>query len=277
MPELPEVETARRNLARWAAGRRVQAVHLPDAAAVRTSLSTHPKDVDPHGQVALHALVGATAQAPVRRGKRLGWGFEGSDTAFLLHLGMTGKWVRRPPGHDVRFARLGIELRDAVLWFVDPRRFGCLSPVPRGMLASALVYGLGPDALDTPLDGPALRQALQSRSSIKAVLLDQARLAGLGNIQAAEALWRARVHPARRADALDDAAWARLAEGIVGTLTDTLIAFEAEEVTYLSEGGEAGFAVYGRVDEPCLRCGEPIEALQVAGRVSPCCPVCQPC
>jgi formamidopyrimidine-DNA glycosylase len=274
MPELPEVEIARRQLARWGEGRRVREVIARDAAAIRRGLSTRPSDALPGGAEAVaRALVGATAGAPARLGKRIGWRF--GEAGLLVHLGMSGKWVRReePPPH----ARLGLSFHDVdgAAWFVDPRRFGCVALVPADGLDAALADGLGPDALDAAPDGPGLAARLAGRRPIKVALLDQARLAGVGNIHAVEALWRAGISPHTPCESLDAAAWARLAQAIPAQLRWTVEAEEADEIAYVNEGAANPFAVYARAGTPCRRCGAAIASAILGGRSTFWCPACQ--
>lgn len=270
MPELPEVEVARRWLSRWSAGRAVVDVRVEDPACVRPRLDTRPSAALPDGAAALRSLVGE-ARGVVRRGKRLGWA--SGCGAVLVHLGMTGHWVRRTSDEVPRFGRCGLVLDDgATLWFTDARRFGCLVPVAS---FDALGEGLGPDALDEPCDGEALARRVGGRGPIKPRLLDQGRLAGLGNIHAAEALWRAGLAPDRSADALDGAAWARLADAIVAQLRFGLEVTDAEEVVYLSDGGANPFTVYGREGAACPRCGGSVQRRIQAGRSTFWCPGCQ--
>ncbi|MCB9682714.1 MAG: formamidopyrimidine-DNA glycosylase [Alphaproteobacteria bacterium] len=275
MPELPEVEACGRNLARWGRGRRVVAVHVPDAGAVRSVRSTRPSDGSDAAARGLDPLVGAPCGPLQRHGKRLAWRF--GDHGVLLHLGMTGRWVRRGGGDVPRFARVGWTLDDgATLWFDDSRRFGCVVPLPADALAVELSRGLGPDALDAAPDGPALRAALPGRRAIKVALMDQGRLAGVGNIQAAEALHRAGLHPETPCHAVSPAAWARLARAIPEQLRHTLALTEDEEVVYVSDGGDNPFEVYGRAGQPCPRCGGTVVRAVHAGRSTFWCPDCQP-
>lgn len=273
MPELPEVEACRRQLQRWGEGRRLVGVSLPDPGAVRPARSTRPSAGG--AGAALQALVGATLGVPRRHGKRIAWPVGGHG--LLLHLGMTGRWVRRTDGQVPRFGRLALHLDDGSrLWLVDPRRFGCVVPLEATGLDVALHEGLGPDALDAQLDGPALAARLRSRRAVKVALMDQARVAGLGNIQVVEALFEARIHPDTPCEALDPAAWTRLAAAVRHTLASTLAAIGNEDLVYVSEGGENPFSVYGRAGQPCPRCGTILVAASRAGRTTTWCPSCQP-
>ncbi len=276
MPELPEVEIARRQLARWLGGRRIDAVHVEDPAVVRSKASTLPRDAHPDGMAQAQALVGQTLDQTARHGKRLG--LRAGPSAFLVHLGMTGRWRWRTDGTVPRFSKLGLAAGDGVAWFTDMRRFGCVVPVAPDALASALCAGHGPDALDAPPDGEALAERFDTRKAIKVALLDQHRLAGLGNIQAAEALFRARIHPSTPATALDPDAWKRLAQAIPVQLRYTLGATDAEEVEYMTDGKHVAnpFAVYGRDEQPCPACGTAVARGRHGGRSTFWCPRCQP-
>jgi formamidopyrimidine-DNA glycosylase len=273
VPELPEVEHARRRLARHVAGRRVRAVHLPDPAVIRTRVSTRPRDAHPAARALAAGLVGAVPQVPLRHGKRLGWRIGGQS--LLGHLGMSGRWIDRaePPEHG----RVGLSLEDGTTWWLeDPRRFGCLAPAEEP-LEEAVRAGLGPDAWTEAPDGPTLGRALGGRAGLKARLLDQTRLAGIGNIQATEALWKAGLHPGIRADALGPGDWVRLAEGLRWTLSRTLEDAGEGELVYVSQDpSQSPFQVYGRAGAPCPACGSPLAQGRFAGRTSPWCPSCQP-
>jgi formamidopyrimidine-DNA glycosylase len=136
--------------------------------------------------------------------------------------------------------------------------------------------GAGPDALTEPLDGAGLVAALGGKRAIKVALMDQDRLAGLGNIHAAEACFRAGVAPQRPGASLSPAEWERLAAAIVAQLEATLAGVDpAEELQYVSEGGDNPFAVYGREGEACPRCGGAVAAETQAGRTTFWCPSCQ--
>ena len=272
MPELPEVETAARNLRRWTAGRKVVEVVLLDRSAVRRGLSTSARDADPDGALVLEGAHGEVVV--LRRGKRLGLLIGG--TPFLAHLGMTGRFVRQdePPRH----ARVELVLDDgSPIFFADARRFGGFATVS-GSLEDAVGAGLGPDALDTPLDGPSLRQALDARGPLKPLLMDQARIAGLGNIHAAEALWWARLSPFAPGRSLTVESAAALAAAITRQLAFALDEVAGEEVTYLSDGAHVAnpFQVYGREGRPCAACGTAVLRDVQAGRSTFWCPTCQP-
>ncbi|MFM2163345.1 MAG: hypothetical protein RLZZ383_2857 [Pseudomonadota bacterium] len=274
MPELPEVEIARRNLSRWTAGRRVETVWLVDPAVARPRLSTAPRDADP---ALADRLVRATGSVGLwrRHGKRLAGDVGG--TTFLCHFGMTGRWVRRrrddPPSS--RSVRLGLGLDDGHgVWFLDERRFGAVTPTDD--VDAGLKRGHGPDCWDD-LSEAALAHALAGgRTPLKPALMDQARLAGLGNIHAAEACWRAGLSPYTPCGEVVEIA--KLAEAIHVQLRFALDVTAADDVVYLSDGGgvDNPFAVYGRHGQPCPRCGEAVRREVQAGRSTYGCATCQP-
>lgn len=283
MPELPEVELHARRLRRWLVGRVVERVQVEDAGAIRPRPSTRPSEAMPDGPARLQRLPGARVEAVLRRGKRLGMRLtEAVGTDLLLHLGMTGRWVRRstaeagPPRH----ARLGLAAGGRWHWFVDARRFGCVVPMAPTELRSALERGLGPDALE-PLGGSELAARVcrgRGRAAVKVALMDQSRLAGLGNIHVVEVLFQSGVHPARPVGELSASEWERLAELIPRHLRAALAEQPGDgDVAYLTEGEiDNPFAVYARAGQPCPHCGEEIERARQSGRSTFWCPGCQP-
>jgi formamidopyrimidine-DNA glycosylase len=144
-------------------------------------------------------------------------------------------------------------------------------------LKNQVSEGLGPDALKNPLDAAGLRKALTGRRAVKVALMDQALLAGVGNIHAAEALWRARVNPRIRCVDLSDAALQALAVAIPAQLQEAIVAEDGEEITYVEERGASNpFVVYGHAEAPCPRCQTPITEARLSGRSTFWCPQCQP-
>jgi formamidopyrimidine-DNA glycosylase len=268
MPELPEVEIARRNLERWLTGTRVTGAEA-DATRIFRGAS----------RPAFARLRGRLVFA-LRRGKTLLLGFEGNQ-GFLSHLGMTGKWVRRPAGQVEPYSRGRLRLADGtVLHYRDPRLFGRIKPGPAdALLLLREVRALGPDPLLEAVDGARLADIFgRSRRPLKVALLDQRRLAGLGNIHAAEALWRAKLSPLRPASSLVGAEWSRLATAI-----RTVIRFAlrkeggGDDIAYVEEPGAPNpFRVYGRAGKPCPRCQSTIRSVRQAGRTTYFCPRCQP-
>jgi formamidopyrimidine-DNA glycosylase len=277
MPELPEVEVGRRQLERWATGRSLESVHIVDRAVVRRSMSTKPSDALPDGPEQVQSLVGQTAGRPVRHGKRLGWSF--GRRGLLCHFGMTGHWIRRPTGETPpQNSRIGLGIGGATLWYVDSRRWGCVVVVESSEIEDALRSGVGPDALDEALGASELRKRVQSRKPIKVALMEQERLAGLGNIHAAEACFRAKVLPGKQANTLADPEWEALAPSIVDQLR---FAIDAEgggardDFQYVNLGGPNPFSVYARTGEPCPVCATKITSEDMSGRTTYWCPNCQ--
>lgn len=277
MPELPEVEICRRQLSRWANGKQVMQVHIPDPCALRSRLTTRPKE---GGGVEVcrwaKSLVGGMAKEPIRWGKRIGWQI--GDQAMLIHLGMSGKWVK---GHTLdsepRFARFGLCFeKDTVLWFLDMRRFGCVVPLKVTGLMEKIGEGLGPDALHT-VDGywdP--KDFSRSFRTIKSVLMDQKIVAGIGNIHACEILWQCGISPAHPVGSLPRSAWKRLEDVIPVYLSRIIHEEDGMEMVYMTEkGGKNPFAVYGRKGAPCLKCGGRIDQCKMGGRSTFFCGSCQ--
>ena len=274
MPELPEVETIVRGLAPRLRGRRVESVWW----------SGQPlhlrRKVDVRG---LRAVTVGHAIAGVRRlGKFILVVVDGgaADSGVVIHLGMTGRLrveaadaARAPHTHVTFQLAGGDELR-----FADARRFGWVEP-GRPFSASAALARVGPDPL-TGLDAAALAAALTGvRASIKAFLMDQRRVAGLGNIYVAEALHRAGIHPAARAGRVRARAPELLA-AIRAALEGGIARRGTTLRDYVDADGRAGdnaaaLQVYGRAGEPCPRCGARIKRRVDAGRATFFCPGCQ--
>jgi formamidopyrimidine-DNA glycosylase len=273
VPELPEVEIAARNLRRWAVGRRIERVETdPRARRLFRPAS---------GAALARALPGRPVQAVGRLGKRLLITLGGAEPLGLLsHLGMTGKWLRRKPGEEPPgHSRARIFLDDgATLHYRDPRLFGRLALVP-GARFQALpeIQALGPDPLQAGVDPARLAEALgRTRRAIKVALLDQRIAAGVGNIYAAEALFRARIDPRRPARNLTRAEVARLARAILEALREAVRAQASPEPTYVEEGGENPFLVYAKAGERCPRCRRAaIRRIVQAQRSTFFCPRCQ--
>lgn len=269
MPELPEVEFCRRALTKWTAGRRVVDVEVRDPRVVRARRTDRPTAGRPDARDALWQAVSAgPAAPPERHGKRLLWPF--GDRALLLHLGMTGKWSRVPTA----WAKVGLHLDDGgAAWFCDPRLLGGIVPTTLADGRVLLAEGLGPDVLTSPGLPP-----LRGQRAVKVALMDQAWAAGLGNVQAMEALWRAGIHPATPCERLDREAQGRLRVAIREQLEATLAALgDGDEIVYVEEDRSANpFPLYQRTGQPCPRCGETIRHMVQAGRSTWWCPTCQP-
>jgi formamidopyrimidine-DNA glycosylase len=267
MPELPEVEFARRALKRWFRGRRL--VRAEAEPGVRTFREAEP--------AVFEALSGRLTRAD-RRGKYLLLGFS-NGLGCLAHLGMTGKFLRRRAGEPVRWSRARFLLDSGyVIHFQDPRLFGRIEPAPVELLPGLPAWKkLGVDPLEDGLTAAHLKSALGStRQPLKVALMDQHRLAGLGNIHAAEALFRARLHPKRTPASLTPAEWRALARAIHATIAFALrVEGDADDIEYVEEPGAPNpFLVYGQAR--CRRCRGPVKTFTQAGRTTHFCPTCQP-
>lgn len=273
MPELPEVEAWRRGVHEWMAGRRVVRLRVEEPTSVRATLTTRPMPPSVELLAEADALAGEVFAGSARHGKRLG--MQLGTGWWLVHLGMTGRFERTVAADPVPLhGRVGWELDDGhTVWFRDARRFGAFVPLTS---KEDLGRGLGPDALE-PLTGGDLAARFRGRRAIKVALLDQAAIAGLGNIHAAEALWRAGIAPDTRVDRVDRGAWTRLGEAIVAQLSTALDDIPAvDDFVYVTDGGENPFAVYGREGLACPRCGEAVRRAVHGGRSTFWCGRCQP-
>ena len=272
MPELPEVETVRRTLAPAVGGR---------ISSVWTSgMGLHMARKPPLAR--LRKLIGARITAVRRHGKYL---LLDTDQAMsiLVHLGMTGR-VRIHGKADPRVTHthvvLGLEDRE--LRFIDARRFGQFDVVERGKERDhpALAV-LGPDALDEAIDVTALlATAKDKRTTLKAFVLDQGVIAGVGNIYASEALWRAKLRPTMRTHKLTASSANRLATAIREVLERALDNGGTTFSDFVDADGTAGenadyLWVYGRAGRPCTRCETPIKRSVLQGRATYYCPTCQ--
>jgi formamidopyrimidine-DNA glycosylase len=186
-----------------------------------------------------------------------------------------------PPAEDVH-RRAVVRLDDGSdVIYRDVRRFGTWQLVEEEELEPYLAERVGREPLGRSFTRKRLAEALEGRRTpLKSALLDQRRLAGIGNIYADEALWRARLHPLRPAGELDSAEVARLHRGIRAALRAGIARQGATLSNYRTPDGSAGrmqeeFRVYGREGEPCDRCGTPIEKIRAAGRGTSYCPSCQ--
>ena len=277
MPELPEVETIRRQLAPALEGRRLDALEVLD-----------PRWCLPLAPEALRDAVEGRRVAELgRRGKYLVLALEG-DVFLLLHLRMTGTLlldpsppgVAAPPYERVRFAFDG---GAADLRFCDPRRFGT-GELAVGVAARDAFLGvrLGLEPLSGELDGPTLHRLSRGRRApVKAFLLDQRHVAGVGNIYADEALFRARIHPLRPAGSLTRAQCDALAGAVRSALEAGIDAGGATIDDFRHADGVRGsfqdeFLVHRRRGEPCPACGREVVKFVAAGRGTYACERCQP-
>ncbi len=272
VPELPEVETIRSHLAPGLAGRTFERVEIFDARLTRPELP----------EAVAAELAGETVVDVRRRGKYLIFAFE-SGRHLLVHLRMTGSFQH--PAADGRdpHRRAVVTLDDgSEIAYRDVRRFGTWLLLEPGEPEGYLAARIGGEPLDAAFTTAAFARALAGRRTpIKAALLDQRAVAGVGNIYADEALWRARIHPLRPAGELTREEVVRLRKAI-RTALEVAIARQGSTLRdYRGPRGERGsmqleLQVYGREGEPCPRCGAPIEKTRAGGRGTWYCPACQP-
>jgi formamidopyrimidine-DNA glycosylase len=272
VPELPEVETIRRQLAPHLEGRRLETLEVLD-----------PRWCEPAEPSALEdAASGRAIQRVWRRGKYLVLELEG-DVHLVMHLRMTGNLLLSSDGAEPPHlrARLLLDSGEAVM-FVDVRRFGT-GVVLLGSEARDAYFDarLGVEPLSPDFTAAALRALARGRRApVKAFLLTQERLAGVGNIYADEALFRARIHPLRPVGTLRRPQIEALRDAVVESLEAGIDAKGATIDDFRNADGAEGrfqdqFLVYGRADEPCVRCGTPIRKLRAAGRGTYVCETCQ--
>lgn len=274
VPELPEVETVRRGLEHAALGRRVLSATLHRTDVCRTQSGRPASAAD--------LLAGDRIATLERRGKQLAI-IGRSGRVIVVHLGMSGQLIALGRGEPPRRAThihaewsLGNGTR---VIFRDPRRFGGIWTLTSREALAERWEDLGPDALT--ITGPALHDvAGRSSRAIKSVLLDQRALAGVGNIYADEALFRAGISPRRLARRLSPKDWSRLAAAIRETLRDAVKARGSTLRDYVGARGESGEAqlrhrVYGRGGQPCLTCDKPLRTLTLSQRTTVYCRTCQ--
>jgi len=273
MPELPEVETIRRRLAPVLEGATIERAEIVDPRLTRP--------IDP-GFVA-GALVGERIVALDRRGKYLLWRLSSGRT-LVVHLRMTGSLRHTADGElpqdAYRRATLAIDTGAAV-GYRDVRRFGTWELLEEDHLRPYLDARLGPEPLVASFTASRLVSLAAGRTTpVKAFLLDQRRIAGVGNIYADEALWRAQIHPLRPAGELAADEIALLHRALRAVLRKGIERQGSTLRDYVTPDGDGGamqheFHAYGRLGEPCDRCGRPIERIVVAGRGTWFCPHCQ--
>ena len=282
MPELPEVESVRRGLEE----------HLP-GARILTIGTLHPRAMAQNSKAPLDLLQGLRCETVKRRGKYLWLTFERDEHALIAHLGMSGQFrvfhgreaMKEEMHPHVRMSALFKDgRREFRLDFLDQRTFGWMrideideeSSVPKSILHVA------PDPFEDHFDPHRVIERLKrSKSEIKRAILDQTILSGVGNIYADEALWRAKIHPERKASTLNDAQLRLLLSSIRTVMKRALdLGGTSFDHLYVNVNGESGYfatrlAVYGREGERCRRCGTAIQRITFTNRSSHLCPRCQ--
>jgi formamidopyrimidine-DNA glycosylase len=272
MPELPEVETVRRGLAVALTGRTLEQVEIRDGRL------TAPADPD----AVAHELHGAAVAEVGRRGKYLVIGLD-DGSSLVCHLRMTGWFhhVAQPSERPHLRALFGLD-DGSWLLYSDQRRFGTMRLLGPDEQESYWRGRLGPEPLAPEWTSADLLRALRGRRApIKALLLDQRVVAGVGNIYADEALFRAGIHPLRPAGKVTRAQWEGLATAIVETLAAGIDANGASIDDFRDLDGARGsfqdeFLVHRHEGDPCPRCGGTVRKLVVGGRGTYVCERCQP-
>lgn len=271
MPELPEVETAIRGLAPVLTGRRLASV-IANRPDLRRPI---PDDL---GQ----RLTGATVTAVARRAK---YGLVHTDRGdtLLFHLGMSGRMRLDPADSGPHDHVVFTTDQGRQIVFTDPRRFGLLALARTAALAEhPLLAAIGPEPLGPAFTAAWLERRIAGRiAPIKALLLDQRVVAGIGNIYAAEALHAACIHPAREGGSLSRAEVAALVRALRAVLRAAISAGGSSLRDHIGVDGVLGlfqksWAVYGREGASCPRCAAAVERLVQSGRSSFFCPACQP-
>jgi formamidopyrimidine-DNA glycosylase len=273
MPELPEVETIVADLRPHLVGRTIVRAELSFPTIVR-----HPEP-----EAFIDSIAGMRIESVGRRGKYILIRLS-SDVIFVVHLGMTGQLrlvdasaPLQNHTHAVFFLDDGRQLR-----YRDPRRFGrLLLGTEQALVSSKKMPRLGPEPIDPDFAADELYRRLRKRrTALKAVLLDQSAIAGVGNIYADESLHRARLRPDRLAGSVSRKSARRLHESLRESLTAAIANRGSSVDTYRDAWGEIGgqqekLLVYGRAGEPCFTCGRPLSAIRIAGRTTVFCRRCQ--
>jgi formamidopyrimidine-DNA glycosylase len=271
MPELPEVETIRRQLEPELVGRRIEAVEVLDERLTRPE---DPRTVE-------RACAGRRIEAVERRGKYLMLRLEGGRW-LVMHLRMTGNIVLGGPGEAPRHLRAVMRLEGGTgLLFTDARRFGTAVVLDDDDLEEYMAPRAGIEPLSERLTAAQIGVLAEGRRApLKSFLLVQSGIAGIGNIYADEALWRAELHPLSPTGSMRPEHWERLRAGIVATLEAGLANGGASIDDYRDARGAEGtmqdeFLVHTREGLPCPRCGTEIRRIVVGGRSTYFCPGCQ--
>jgi len=270
MPELPEVETIKRDLSKLIVGKKILAIETDSAKQVQPSLGAVKK-----------AVVGATIKKIKRRAKLLQV-FLSNGKILAIHLKLTGRLLVRKKGaprddwQHVTFVLSG----DRELRFADLRKFGWIRLVGNEKELGKMLTEFGPEALDG-LNLKEFQTILSSSSRpIKILLMDQKKIAGIGNLYASDALFLAKIHPERKTDGLNKKEIKRLFEAIEKVLKAGIKYRGASDQYYLDALGHKGsyqdhFLVYGRAGKKCLKCNNKVEKIKLGGRGTYFCPTCQ--
>jgi formamidopyrimidine-DNA glycosylase len=274
MPELPEVETLRRQMEKALAGRSVKSIDI-----------RFGRKIFPSAEAFVRAVSGAKFKTFDRRAKLLlahlsnGW-------TIVTHLKMTGSYLLKKEGETpTKHTHVVFHLdKKEQLWFEDVRKFGFLKLVKTAKLEEEIFdkEGYGPEPLDPAFTFKKFKMCVTSRPNkkIKPLLLDQSCIAGIGNIYADEACWYAKVHPERTVGSLSDKELKGVYAGALKSLRASVKRLGSSSDNYRDLYGEKGgnvphLWVYGRDGQPCRRCGTPLKKMRLAGRGAVYCSKCQ--
>src|SRR3989344_7227090 len=272
MPELPEVETIRRDLNKELKGRKI----------IRLKFYNWAKMLKPSPEAVEKAISGAVISDFGRRAKLLLMHFEGGKT-IAIHLKLSGQlFVRKPTDPPDRFTHVVLELdKGEELRFNDLRKFGFMKVVKDKAELDNLLSEFGPEPFTPQFTFEKFKETVtKSSRAIKTVIMDQTKIAGVGNIYADEALWRARIHPEVVANELNDQKLKELFSAILFVLKqgieDRGTSVDQYLDTHAHKGGHAkNLKVFRLNGEPCPRCGTIIKKIRVGGRGTHFCPSCQ--
>lgn len=274
MPELPEVETVKRTLNMLVQGKTISGVTVRLPRIIR-----RPEEPEQF----IHLLEGQTIRGVERRGKFLRFLLD--DLVLVSHLRMEGRYGVYPSDEPLEsHTHVLFHFTDGTdLRYKDVRQFGTMDVFKKGEeFVHPPLHKLGLEPLEPDFTFEAFRERIKGRSTkIKPLLLNQEVIVGLGNIYVDEALHLAGIHPAREADSLTKPELERLHAAIVSTLQDAVDAGGSSIKSYVNGQGEMGMfqhqlKAYGRKNEPCSACGQPIEKIVLGGRGTHFCPKCQP-
>ena len=291
MPELPEVESVRRGVDEWTAGTTITGAEVADPRILGT---TSQRRIDPSAASEfVTAVTGAHILGAERRGKFM-WLSLGEGTAssaelgILVHLGMSGQLRIHSSGEEInRHTRAILHLdSERELRFVDQRIFGHIGVQPLvhgyGRLVPASAVHIAADPLEPAFDPErVVTELAKKRTAIKAALLDQTLISGIGNIYADEALFRAGVHPLAVPARTRKSRLVEVLESATKVMSDALaVGGTSFDALYVNVNGESGYfdralLVYGRGGQECVRCGTEIVKITVGGRGTHFCPNCQ--
>jgi formamidopyrimidine-DNA glycosylase len=278
MPELPEVETVRRGLEPWVVGRKIKSIEMLGNGGYRSTT-----------YAPFSALEGAKVVSMNRRGKFL-WFEVTRNLALVAHLGMSGQFIiqeKKAPDEKHLRARIDYGDRRRELRFIDQRTFGWLAidqlVFEDGVEVPTSFQRIARDIFDPKFDSEkVISKILKKKSAIKPVLLDQKVMSGVGNIYADEALWLAKIHPERIAQALHREEVEELLKSVKKVMSAALKQGGTSfDDLYINVNGESGYfdvelEAYAQDGEPCSRCGSEIRRISFGNRSSHFCPRCQP-